>query len=365
MAITTYGVNDTLTVKLWSKKLAVEALKATAIAPLIGEDMDSIIVKKTETSKGAGDRITMGLRRQLVGRGVTENEILQGNEESLTTYSDNLLINELNHAVRIKADGTIDNQRILFDARMEAKNGLKDWYADRISTAFFMQVCGHLGTTITVEGNSTLPGAVIYGNNVPTAATTNRILRAGAQATDQALTSTYVFDLTLIDKAVALAKTANPKIRPIKVDGADKYVMYLHPYQVYQMRTSTTTGQWLDITKAVYQGSKSNNPIYSGAIGEYNGVILREAEHVTTGYHSTTFAEVTTVRRAVLLGAQSAVIAFGQGRSESDFQWREEEFDYARELGVAVKTIWGIKKSVFNSEDFGSIVVATYAAQPT
>jgi N4-gp56 family major capsid protein len=364
MAVTTYGVNDALAVKLWSKKLAQEALKATAIAPLIGEGMDSIIVKRTETSKSAGDRVTYGLRTQLRGRGVSEGQTLEGNEESLTTWSDALTINELNHAVRIKNEGTIDNQRILFNAREEAKNGLRDWYADRMSVGFFMQVCGYTGTSITVEGANIATGGVIFGFNAPTAPSTNRIIRAGAQATDQALTSGNLFDLTLIDRAVALAKTANPRIRPIKVDGADKYVMYLHPFQVFSMRTSTTTGQWLDITKAVYQGSRQNNPIYSGALGEYNGVILREAEHVTTGVNSSSSAEITTVRRAVLLGAQAATIAFGQGRGETEYKWQEETFDYERELGVAVKTIFGMKKCVFNNEDFGSIVVSTHAVQP-
>ena len=99
-------------------------------------------------------------------------------------------------------------------------------------------------------------------------------------------------------------------------------------------------------------------------LGEYNGVILREAEHVTTGVNSSTSAEITTVRRAVLLGAQAAVIAFGQNRSETEYKWQEETFDYERELGVAVKTIFGMKKCVFNNEDFGSIVVSTHAAQP-
>ena len=54
MAVTTYGVNDALAVKLWAKKLAVEALKATSIAPLIGTSADSIIHRKDELSKGRG-----------------------------------------------------------------------------------------------------------------------------------------------------------------------------------------------------------------------------------------------------------------------------------------------------------------------
>ena len=38
-------------------------------------------------------KVTFGLRMQLSGAGVTENETLEGNEESLTTYSDSIYIN--------------------------------------------------------------------------------------------------------------------------------------------------------------------------------------------------------------------------------------------------------------------------------
>ena len=75
MAVTTYGVNDALAVKLWSKKLAVEVSKATAIAPLIGTSSNSIIQLKDETSKGSGDKVTFGLRTQLVGDGVSHDEL--------------------------------------------------------------------------------------------------------------------------------------------------------------------------------------------------------------------------------------------------------------------------------------------------
>ena len=70
MATTTYGVNDSLTVKLWAKGLAREALKASEIAPLIGSGSNSVIQEKTETKKASGDRVTIGLRMQLTGDGV-------------------------------------------------------------------------------------------------------------------------------------------------------------------------------------------------------------------------------------------------------------------------------------------------------
>ncbi|ASJ58987.1 N4-gp56 family major capsid protein [Sinorhizobium meliloti] len=364
MSTTSYGVNDALAVKLWSKKLAVEVSKATAIAPLIGTSSNSIIQLKDETQKGAGDKVTFGLRTQLIGEGVSEGETLEGNEEALSTFSDAIFINELAHAVRVKNEQTIDAQRVPFSLRKEANEGLTDWYADRLSMAFFLQVCGYTAPTVSFEGQTVTLSSKHYLFNSVLAPSTNRIVRAAAAATDEALVSANVFTLDLIDKAVERAKLANPKIRPVMVNGEKKYVLYLHPTQVTSLRTNTSTGQWLDITKAIYQGSRKDNPIYDGSLGEYNNVILREAEHVMPGVNSTTGAQITTVRRAVLLGAQSAVAAFGMKTAPDKYKTVEELFDYQRELGVSVQSVLGLKKTRFtnNNEDFGCIVISTYAA---
>lgn len=363
MAVTTFGINDALANKLWSKKLATEASKATAIAPLIGTGTNSIIQIKDETSKGAGDKVTFGLRTQLIGDGVTESETLEGNEEALSTWSDAIYINELAHAVRVKNDQTIDAQRVPFSLREEANAGLVDWYSDRMSLMFFLQVCGYTAPTIAFEGRTLTLNSKHWGFNTILAPSSGRVVRPTG-ANDEALGTSNTFDLSLIDKAIEKAKLANPKIRPITVNGEKKYVLYLHPTQVTSLRTNTSTGQWLDITKAVYQGSRANNPIYDGSLGEYNGVILREAEHVTPGVNSSTGATISTVRRAVLLGAQSAVAAFGMKTAPEKYKRVEELFDYQREMGVSVQTVLGMKKTRFdnNSEDFGCIVISTYAA---
>ena len=355
MSITTFGVNDTLAVKAWSKMFAVEALKATEIRPLMGEGKGSIITIKTELKKGAGDKITHGLRMQMTGDGVTENEVLEGNEESLTLYDDALYINELMHAARVKNSGhAIDDQRVLFNCRMEARDGLKDWFAKRYSVTFFNQVAGYTPQSSTKY----------TGLNSVIAPSTNRltIAETGSSA-DEDLDSNDTFNLTWIDYVKEKAVTATPQLRPVKVGGVDKYVLYMHPYQVTDMRTNTSTGQWLDIEKAAMNGGKiSKNPIYTGAIGEYNGVILRWSHDVPQGVNSSTGAAITTVRRAVLLGAQAACHAVGKDNGPTSYKWVEETFDYKRELGVSVQAIFGQKKSVFNSVDFGSIVLSTYAA---
>jgi hypothetical protein len=42
--------------------------------------------------------------------------------------------------------------------------------------------------------------------------------------------------------------------------------MFLHPYQVTDLRSNVSTGQWLDIQKAAMAGADSTkSPIYTGA----------------------------------------------------------------------------------------------------
>ncbi|MBB4076219.1 N4-gp56 family major capsid protein [Bartonella fuyuanensis] len=369
MTVTNIGLNDPMAVRTWSKLLNQEVSKAIPIAPLIGNDSNSIIQLKDETNKESGDAISFGLRVQLLGEGVSEGQTVEGNEEALQFLNDRLAINELVHAVRVKNEGTIDQQRILHDLRTEAKNGLVDWYVDRLSLMFFIQVCGFTAKTMHFEGREISLKPVHYGFNMPTPPTSHRIVRPNNKTKDEDLKEGDIFNLKLIDKAVERAKLANPKIRPVRIDGENVYVLYLHPIQVTQLRTNTDAGQWLDITKATYSGSRLKNPLYDGSLGMYNGVVLREAEHITEGVESaTTNKALPNVRRAVLLGAQSAVIAFGKDRGATRYKLVEELFDYEREFGVAAKTIIGVKKTCFTlpgsaqgAQDFGTIVIPTYA----
>ncbi|MBV8840767.1 MAG: DUF4043 family protein, partial [Alphaproteobacteria bacterium] len=149
MSSTDFGVNDALAVKLWSRTLSLQALDATDIKPLIGEDENAVIQLKTETGKGPGDQVTFGLQVQLQGAGFTENELAEGNGESLSIYSDALVINELGHVVGVKSENTIDAQRVPFDLRAQARSGLKDWWAKRWSVSFFNAVAGN-----TVQTNA-------------------------------------------------------------------------------------------------------------------------------------------------------------------------------------------------------------------
>lgn len=355
MAKTTYPVGHALAVQHWSKELAREAISKTYAIRFMGKGMN-VVCQYKEEAKDVGEKITYGLRMQLTGDGIDGDNTLEGNEEKLTVYNDALWLDQLRHAVR--SGGMMSEHRVHHSTRDEAKDGLSDWWSDRIDTAFFNQLGGKVtGTKFSGMQVAVDPIAASdtdhYFMPPDTAATTEAgVVSASASA---------IFKLNIIDEFVRKAKVISPLIRPINIMGGMYYVAFLHPNQVLDLRTNTDTGQWLDIQKAAMMGGKvTKNPIFTGALGMYNGVVLHESTRVPDG-------EVTpsagSLKRAIFAGAQAACIGFARKNGANKYSWKEKGFDYDNELGVAAGAIWGLKKSRFNSKDFGSIICPTYCTK--
>ena len=356
MAVLEFGTNDVSTVKLWSKATDREVLPKTLIGKFIGEGANSVIQTKSELSKSAGDRIRMNLQYLLSARGRVGNEVLEGNEEIPTFKTDDVTLNQLRNAIRFY--GAMDKQRVVYGVRRDAKDQLTDWFADRLDTGFLNHVCGNTAQT----------DMAYIANNATIAPSANNIFFVNSAANYNALTSADVFDLTYIDKLITRSKTLHhlydqPMIRPVRISGGEYYVLILHPHQVKDMRANTSTGQWMDIQKSAMQGGAiGDNPIFSGALGMYNGVIIFESPRIPLGSDTTT--AIASTRSAVFLGAQSCWLTYGRegGRAER-YKWAEETFDFQNEHAVAVSLIHGMKKAQFNSVDHGCMVLGTYAAE--
>lgn len=345
MSGTSYGVNHPSAVKHWSKELLKESLKKTYGSRFMGKGANSLCQIKSLT-KDVGDKITFSLRMQLTGAGVQGDSTLEGNEESLTTYTDSLTINQLRHAVR--SAGKMSEQRVPWDLREEGEDALSDWYARRFDTWFFNQLSGN-----TAESDTRLTG-----NQAAVAPdSTSVIMEATSTAS---LASTDKFGLHLIDYAMEMAKTRTLPIRPIRYGGKDMYIQFVHEYQATDLRRNYSAGQLGDIQKAIIQGGdKENAFIFEGALGIYNNTIIHSTDLLPT-------AGVANTRRAVFCGAQALGMAFGKGSSSvSEFSWNEELFDFGNQLGIAAGTVAGMKKFVFNGLDNAVITIPTYAAAHT
>lgn len=347
MATTDYPVNHPNAVKHWERDLMKEALKKTYALQFIGSGKDSLCTIKTETQKQPGDRVRVMIRSQLTGAGVQGDNTLEGNEESLETFYQDVVIDQLRHAVR--SGGKMSEQRVPYSVRAEARDGLADWWSDRIDTWFFNQLAGNSGET----------DPRYYGFNAPTAPDADHVTYHTSGSTAEvsmSATSVAKMNLQAIDYAVEKAKLAKNALRPIRIGGKDYLVAFLHPYQVTDLRTSTATLQWADIQKAAMSGGNvSDNPIFTGALGVYNGVILHEAVRVPAAPTN------TSVRRSIIAGAQALAIGFGREYGKNNFSWVEELFDFKNQLGVAAGCQAGMIKSRFNGSDYGTVVVPTYA----
>lgn len=354
MAITAFGTNDSQTVKIWSSLTFREALKQTMFNKFIGSGKKAIIQRLTELENSAGDNIKYDLLMQMGNAGITGDNRMRGNEEALTYYQDNVTIDQLRNAHAFRR---MSQQRTLHDLRMDAKANLSDWFADRMDTYMFNCLCGN--TSHNFGQAATAPDSDHY-------IVSGDVTNTGTIATDEGnIGSNDQIQLADLDFAKEKAKTLSPLIRPVMIDGGEYYVVVVHPYSTTDIRLDVANSaytSWPDIQ--MYANKRGlKNPIFDGSLGVYNGMILYESTRI--------YSPVTSVRRNLFLGAQAGVFAVGNAYSklqqnrvgkENLMSWYEDSDDYGNENGIAVGCVFGMKKAVFNSDDYGVIVISSYSA---
>lgn len=370
MAIFNPATSDSLTRKEWAlaADLLVESLNETyfAQANLMGDSENDMVRVFTNLKKGKGDRLDYQLRMQLTGAGATEGQALVGAEEAQTYLNDQLYINELRHAVKVPGKASIARQRTNIDQYEDAKPSLQDWFSVRFDTWAANQLAAYTPQTDTKY----------TGLNAVASIDSNHVVRPGAITTDEGLGSSNIFTLDLIDKALNKARTLtyNP-LRPIKIGGKSYFVCFIHPNQEYNMVTSTTTGGWLDVQKAIINGGAlAESGLLNGALGVYKNVIIHSWSRIPLGVNSSTStSSVSNTRRAVFAGAGALALAFGNatpdmGENGVPVSFEEEKQDYGKEVGIAGGLIGGMKACTFpiggTTTSFGRIIIPTYAAAP-
>ena len=321
--MSTTSPNANLVREAWAKKLWVDAQDEQYFVKhgFIGESDNSVIVKKIDLKKDKGDTIHLGLSIKLSGDGKTGDNTREGYEEAITTYEMDVEIDQIRNAVRLA--GEMEEQKACYDMRSDAKEKLKIWLAEYLDEAMF-------------EALATSPS-------------TNRIQWCSADhSTVATLDTTDLLTPAYISTAKRKAQLASPKVRPIRINGNEHYVLVAHPYAVRDLRNHA---DWIDGQQlAGVRGQ--DNPLFSGALGMWDGVIVHEHPNV---YRTNDGASSIYIARNLLLGAGAGVWAIGK-----EPFWKEKKFDYENQVGFATGMIQGFEKSVFNSEDYG--VVTLYSA---
>jgi N4-gp56 family major capsid protein len=357
MSTTTFSTSSNLALKVWAKKAYTDGVKPTLFAKLTGKGDRAIVQVKDELKKSPGDKITFGLRALPTGVGVQDDETLEGQEEGLVFKDFAVYLGEKRYATKV--DLNLSAQRTLFDVKQEAKDAVSEWLEEYIDTTFFEYLTG-IGQGSTTSISKYHPNGVLGGNTLNTP-TSSRLIFAGTATTRATLTSTDYMSLSVLDSVALRLKRASPSIRKGQFDGKSAWVVIMSPEQVHDLRASTTTGQWFDIQKACLMGGKvDSSPIWTEALGMYRDMILIESTRIPTFTNGGAGANLPGAR-ALVLGAQSAVVAYGQNTDGwGKMELAEKTFDYGKRYGVAATLIWGMQKSKFTSqEDFAVVAVET------
>jgi N4-gp56 family major capsid protein len=339
---TKFVSSNALTRKRWAKDLFKIILPAVEFNYLIGSGSDSIVQMRSELGKGQGDAITFGIRLPLTGEGVVGDDTLEGTEEGLRFKDFSMTIEELNHAV--DTGGKMEEQRIPYNLVTEGKSALQDWWADLLSDFVINCLCGV--SSYKVAGKT-----FAQANTEPT---TYHHLKVNDVA-EASMTAADVMDLTFLDRMKQRAELMNKqhadcfKVRPLKKSGKNKYRVILHNYVFDTLRQNTNVGQWGDLLRAAGKLSDPSVEI------EYNGLMVSKSERIP--------AVATNVYRNVLCGAQAATWAWGgAGDSKSTVMaFHPYTRDADRFLMIRGGGIFGCKKVVFNSQDYGCIAGSSYA----
>lgn len=376
MSVTQMTSANALTVKLWALEDFIEGYKSSVFGRAAKR---GTIMRAAELDNAkAGDTITFSFTGILTGIGIGEGGTLENNEEALDLQSYTMNWNVYRHAVANPNDDTIEQVRTLVPFEQNARKQLRDFMCSRMDASFFNQLAGVNSTTITVD-TTTYSGTnrqFVQGLNSIAAPSTNRILRAGGQANDESLTSSNTMTLDLIDAAIEKFVDTYPTVESLEGETFD---LYLAPAQWLDVkRDAGSRIQYYNNALAEVTSGKSNplsdmtmysvQPVY-----QYSKVNIIPATRVPQGVNSSTSAAIPTVRRAILCGKNAAAFASRfsgalddigpdgtDGNTPLIYKTALRDFDYIK--AIEARLIYGLKKIQFSSEDYGSLVISTYAA---
>lgn len=320
----------------------------------------------TDLESDAGEAISYDLLAELKMAPVEGEDILEGKEEGQKFYTDQIYIDQARAGVN--TGGRMTRKRTLHNLREKAKRQQSSWWARLMDELLFIYLSGARG----INPNFLLPqGYTGRANNALVTPDSYHTLYGNDATAFANIDAADKFDLRLIDRAKTKADSQGggatdvPVLQPCKIDGNETFVCVMHTFQEDDLRANTNTGQWLDIQKAAAGAEGRNSPLFKGSLGMYRGVILHSHRNAIRFNNAGSGSNVEAAR-ALFLGSQAAVVAFGSPGTNMRFDWHEETRDNGDKVVISTSSIFGVKKVTFTTaagaQDFGVFALDTAAA---
>jgi len=270
------------------------------------------VIRKDDFSKEAMDVLHISTLKNLTGSGVTGASTLQGNEEQLSLAQVDLQVDWLRHAVGVDKRS---KGRVKHDVALQmAQPMLSRWMADKMDKAIFA----------AFETADT----VLYGGDATSTAT---------------LDASDIMSCNLLDKVSTYLKD-NLAIPMTTSNGNSFYGIAIHPYDAHNLKNDTT---WRQAQRdSALRGDQ--NPIFTGALGTYNGIVIYENKGVKN---------TTNKSKCIAFGGDAIFRGYAQMP-----KFATQETDYGFNTGVAIEAVYGEKLNDVVNTNYA--VIETYAANP-
>jgi N4-gp56 family major capsid protein len=348
----------------WAKSVWETARRKSFVMNFMGTSSNAMIQRITElTSVNGASKAVIQLVAELLGDGVAGDGILEGNEDILRAFEQEIQYDQLRTATRNK--GRVTDKRSTIHFRNQSKDKLGRFFGDRIDQLAFLTLSGIDYDTLNNGAARNVASSFLlltYRTDV-TAPSANRHLRVLADgsiatgATASVLAADLMNYKSLV-RAKAFAKETG--MRGIAVGSDEMYHVFVTPTGMADLRLDADF--LANIREAGVRGDK--NTLFAGTSSVMlDGMIVHEYRYVynTTGLTATNKWGVggnVEGQRALMCGAQAMGFAdFGAPG------WVEKTFDYGNNHGIATNKIFGMLKPQFQNdftdsvEDYGVICI--------
>ncbi len=326
-----------LTVQQWDDRYFTEYLSKNWFKQFMGIGSSKMIQVKEDLTKKPGDAVTFSLVNKLTGSAKGANETLEGSEEDARLRSFLVRVGEYSHAVRFKK---FEAQKTAIDLRQAHKDILMDWNME-LDRDNIIDAMMSINGTLFASADATARNAwlvdnadrVLFGASKSNASSG---VHATALATIDNTTGKLTPDAISLMKRIAL--TASPKVRPFKarssIGETDAYVLFAHPLHVRDLSLNAT----FVAANREARNRGMDNPLFTGADYMWENIAIYTIEDIPT------VSSGVQVAPAFFCGAQALGMAWAMRP-----QTVEEEFDYKRAVGLAVKQWYKVEKLRFGT----------------
>jgi N4-gp56 family major capsid protein len=324
----------------WERSFYKEWIRDNRFGALTGADESSPIQMKEDLTRNVGQTIDIELVNRLTNAATQGNAVLEGNEEQMKLRNFRISVDMYRNAV---VHTGLDEQFSAIDLVEAKRSTLMDW-AKELQRDRIIEALGSIST----DGSTHYAYASASEADKDTWAANNsdRIaFGAGAFNADHSAGITSVdsttdrFLKTTLIIAKDLAKTANPKIRPLRVKQDEEWYVALAGTRAFRSIQADLSSE---NQYAMERGK--GNPLFTGGDLMYDGVVIKEVPEIAPLAGTPGASGTTAVAPVYILGAQAIAHAVA-----SRTRMIQNVRDYGERKGAGVRMVDGIRKIYFGS----------------